>query len=141
MAAVNRSRVLLGAVAGGVVWTVWSVGLNLLFLAKYYAAGQQAGFFLAEPRYPLFPAQWILTLFLCAFCMASLYARVRVSCGPGPKTALQLGAVVGFVAGFPLSFASATWSPFPRMIPLGWMLEMWVGAILATLVAGWLYKD
>ena len=141
MAAVNRSRVLLGAVAGGVVWIVWSVGLNLLFLAKYYEAGQQAGFFLQEPRYPFFPAQWILTLFICAFCMASLYALVRVSCGPGPKTALQLGAVVGFVAGFPLSFASATWSPFPRMIPLGWMLEMWVGAILATLVAGWLYQE
>ena len=141
MAEVNRKQILLGALAGGVVWNLWSIGLNVLFLEKHYMAGQQAGFFLKEPRYPFFAAQWILTLFLCAFCMAALYARVRVSCGPGPKTALQLGAVVGFIAGFPLSFANATWSPFPRMIPLGWMLEMWVGAILATLVAGWLYKE
>jgi len=26
-------------------------------------------------------------------------------------------------------------------LPLGWMLEMWIGAILATVVAGFLYKD
>ena len=50
-----------------------------------------------ERRYPFFAAQWILTLFICAAFLASLYARVRVSCGPGPKTALQLGAVVGFI--------------------------------------------
>ena len=141
MAAVNRKRILLGAVAGGVAWTLWSIGLNILFLGKYYEEGVKAGHFLTQPRYPFFAGQWILTLFICAFILASLYARVRVSCGPGPKTALQLGAVVGFIAGFPLSFANATWSPFPRMIPLGWMLEMWVGAILATLVAGWLYKE
>ena len=141
MATVNRKRVLLGALAGGVVWNVWSIALNILFLMKQYEAGQQAGFFLKEPRYPFFAGQWILTLFICAFCMSSLYARVRTACGPGPRTALQLGAVVGFIAGFPISFANATWSPFPRIIPLGWMLEMWVGAILATLVAGWLYKE
>ena len=141
MAAINRSRVLLGALAGGVVWNLWSTALNLGFLEKHYMAGQQAGLFLKEPRYHFFVGQWVIMLFVCSFVMASLYARVRTSCGPGPKTALQLGAVVGFVAGYPISFANATWSPIPRIIPLGWMLEMWVGAILATLVAGCLYKE
>ena len=28
-----------------------------------------------------------------------------------------------------------------RALPFGWMIELWLGAILATLVAGWLYKD
>jgi hypothetical protein len=28
-----------------------------------------------------------------------------------------------------------------RALPFGWMIEMWLGAILAALVAGWLYKD
>jgi hypothetical protein len=141
MAAVNRKRILLGALAGGVVWNLWSICLQFAFLGEQYEAGVKAGFFLTEPRYPFFAGQWILMLFVLSFAMASLYSRVRTSCGPGPKTALQLGAVVGFIAGFPLSFANATWSPFPRIIPLGWMLEMWVGAILATLVAGWLYKE
>jgi hypothetical protein len=49
--------------------------------------------------------------------------------------------IVGFCAGFPSNFGVAVWSPMPRMLPLGWMLDMWIGAILATLVAGFLYKD
>src|SRR5437588_4706500 len=53
----------------------------------------------------------------------------------------SLGFVVGFAIGFPGNFAQATWSPIPPVFPLGWMLEMWIGAILATLVAGFLYKE
>jgi hypothetical protein len=34
-----------------------------------------------------------------------------------------------------------TWAVIPRIFPLGWMLELWVGAILATLVAGRIYRD
>jgi hypothetical protein len=41
----------------------------------------------------------------------------------------------------PGNFAQAVWSPVSRMLPLGWMLEMWAGAILAAVVAGFLYKD
>jgi hypothetical protein len=49
--------------------------------------------------------------------------------------------IVGFCAGMPGNFAQATWSAAPRMLPLGWMLDMWVGAILAAVVAGFLYKE
>jgi hypothetical protein len=28
-----------------------------------------------------------------------------------------------------------------RHIPFWWMLDLWLGAIIASLVAGWLYKD
>jgi hypothetical protein len=49
--------------------------------------------------------------------------------------------VVGFAAGFPTNFAMAVWAPFSRHFPLWWMLELWVGAILAALIAGWFYKD
>ena len=62
MAQVNRKRILLGALAGGVVWNLWSIGLNIAFLMKQYEAGQQAGFFLKEPRYPFFAGQWILMI-------------------------------------------------------------------------------
>jgi hypothetical protein len=49
--------------------------------------------------------------------------------------------VVGFAAGFPTNFAMAVLAPFSRHFPLWWMLELWVGAILAALIAGWFYKD
>ncbi len=139
---VNRGRVLLGGFVGGVVWVVWSfvAGFLIIGMPRYQAA-QNAGLFLKEGRYRAFQMQWIVLLFVLAIILAHLYAWVRQTLGPGPKTALKVGFLVGFASGFPGNFGQATWSPIDRMFPLGWMLEMWVGSILATLVAGWLYKD
>lgn len=139
---VNRGRILLGGLAGGVVWNIWSIADQFLIIgmARYQAA-QNTGQFLKEPRYPAFQVQWIVVLFILAIILAHLYAWTRQTLGAGPGTAIKVGFLVGFAAGFPTNFGTATWAPFERMFPLGWMLEMWVGAILATLVAGWLYKE
>ncbi len=143
MANVNTRRVLLGALAGGVVWNIWSVIVNAVALSARYEAARQAGSFLKQPRYPyqLFVAVWIVMLFVLAFIVAWLYAAARSTTGAGPKTAVIIGLFVGFAAGFPTNFATATWAPISRHFPLWWMLELWVGAILAALVAGWLYRD
>jgi hypothetical protein len=141
MAAVNTRRVWLGALAGWVVWMVWSAIVNLVVLMPRYVAAQKMGAMLAHPRYPFFMVAWWVELFVLATICAWLYAGVRATRGAGPKTALSVGALVGFASGFPLAFSLASWAPFSRVIPLWWMLDLWVGAILATLVAGWLYKD
>jgi len=143
MAAVNSRRVLWGALAGGVVWNVWSVIVNAAVLSARYQAAQKAGAFLKQPRYPypLFIGVWIVMLFVLAFVVAWLYASARASRGAGPKTAAIIGLLVGFAAGFPTNFATATWAPISRHFPLWWMLELWIGAIFAALVAGWLYQD
>ncbi|HVO81668.1 MAG TPA: hypothetical protein VMT28_13115 [Terriglobales bacterium] len=139
---VNRGRVFLGGLVGGVVWNIWSIADQFLIVGMgRYQAAQSAGQFLKEPRYPAFQVQWIVLLFVLAIILAHLYAWVRQTLGPGPGTALKVGFLVGFASGFPTNFGTATWAPIDRMFPLGWMLEMWVGAILATLVAGWLYKE
>ena len=139
---VNRGRVFLGGLAGGLVWFVWGFVVNGLILGTArYDAEQAAGHLLKQPRYPFFVAQWAVILFISAIILAHLYAWARQTMGPGPGTAITIGVLVGFVASFPLNFAQACWSPVARIFPLGWMLEMWVGAILATLVAGWLYKE
>jgi hypothetical protein len=65
----------------------------------------------------------------------------RPTLGPGARAALKIGAAVGFDSGFPPNFGTTIWAAIPRMFPLGWMLELWVGSILATLVAGWLYRE
>ncbi|HEY1272804.1 MAG TPA: hypothetical protein VGF08_12500 [Terriglobales bacterium] len=137
---INKARVWLGGVVGGVVWTIWSflVGIKL---GPFYMAAQNAGLFLKEPRYPFFVGQWILLIFVISILLAHLYAWSRATLGAGPRTAAKIGMIVGFCAGFPGNFAQASWSPIPRVMPLGWMLDMWIGAILATLVAGWLYKE
>jgi len=139
---VNRGRAWLGGIVGGVVWVIWSFLINQFVVTNArYQAAQNAGLFLKEPRYPFFVGQWIVILFILAIIMAHLYVWARQTLGPGPGTALKIGFLVGFVAGFPENFAHATWSAVDRAFPLGWMLEIWVGAILATLVAGWLYKE
>lgn len=141
MAAINRNRVVLGALVGAVVWFLWSGVVSMLILAPRYAAGQAAGEFLKEPRYPYFMGQWFIVLFLVSYVLAWLYASVRFTLGAGPWTALRVGLLVGFAIGFPMSFSLATWSPLDRIFPLWWMLELWVGAILSCFVAGWLYKE
>ena len=141
MVAVNSRRVWIGALAGGVVWNLWSICIGYTLLMSRYEAAQQAGQFLKEPRYPFFVGFWIITLFLLSYVVAWLYASARATRGVGPGTALKIGLLVGFVAGFPGALAGSTWATYSRIIPLGQMLEMWVGAILATLVAGWLYRD
>ena len=137
---VNTTRVWLGGIAGGVVWNAWSFFMNTR-LGPFYEAMQKQGLFLKEARYPFFVGQWILLIFVMSILVAYLYAWSRATAGAGPKTALKIGMLVGFCAGFPSNFAQATWSPVPRVLPLGWMLEMWGGAILAALVAGFLYKE
>jgi hypothetical protein len=138
----NRGRVWLGGLAGGVVWIIWSfiVGKFVITDARY-AAAQNAGLFLKTPRYPFFVGLWLLLLLVLAIAVAHLYAWSRAGLGAGPGTALKIGFVAGFFAGFPDNFAQATWSPVHHALPFGWMVDMWIGAILAALVAGFLYKD
>ncbi len=137
---VNAARVWLGGIAGGIVWSAWSFFIGMR-LGPLYEAMQKQGLFLKESRYPFFTGQWILLTFVMSILLAYLYAWSRATAGPGPKTALKIGMLVGFCAGVPGNFAQAAWSPVPRVLPLGWMLDLWAGSILATLVAGFLYKE
>jgi hypothetical protein len=138
----NRGRIWLGGLVGGVVWNLWSFVVNRFVITDArYAAAQNAGLFLKTPRYPFFVVQWIVLLFILAIAVAHLYAWARQGLGPGPGSALRVGFLAGFLAGFPENFGQATWSAGSRALPFGWMIEMWFGAILAALVAGALYKD
>ncbi len=141
MTAINTRRVALGALAGGVVWAIWSTVINVGTLRSRYAAAEEAGLLLKQPRYSLFVPYWIITVFLLSCVVAWLYASARETRGPGPGTAIRIGLMVGFAAGFPMNLTLAAWSPVGRVIPLWWMIDLWVGAVLASLVAGWVYKD
>ncbi len=141
MVSINRGRVWLGGLVGGLVWVIWSLIVNLLILGPRYAEAQEAGQFLAQPRYGFFMVAWIIILLMLGTVVSMLYASVRTTCGAGPCTALFVGLVVGFAAGVPTNFGVATWSTFDRIFPLWWMLELWLGAVFAALAAGWLYRE
>lgn len=137
---INKARVWLGGIAGGVAWCVWSFLIGMK-LNPFYAAEQARGHFLAQSRYPAFVAQWLILTFVLAILLAHLYAWSRGTLGAGPRAALKIGMIAGFIAGVPGNFGQAAWSSVSRVLPLGWMLDMWGGAILATLVAGFLYRE
>jgi hypothetical protein len=137
----NKKRIWLGALAGSVVWFVWSFITGQVFIGTArYTAEQQAGHFLTQPRYPFFVGQWFVLLFIASVILAHLYAWSRSTLGPGPMTALKIGLLVGFIGGFPGNFAQATWGPFDRIFPLSWMLDIWGGCVISTLIAAALYK-
>ncbi len=141
MVPINRKRVFVGGLAGGLVWFVWSSLVNAVILGTRYQELAGSGLLLEEQRYSFFVGAWALTLMLLSLVLAWVYAAARVALGAGPGTALKLGLVFGFVAGFPNNLAQATFSAVPRVMPLWWMLDLWVGAVLAALMAAWLYRD
>ena len=81
MASINSGRVWIGTLAGGVVWTIWSMVVNEVILGARYEAGQAAGLFLKEPRYSYFLPVWILTLFVLTFLATRAYACARGAAG------------------------------------------------------------
>ena len=94
--------------------------------------------FLKTPRYPFFADQWIALLFILDRTSVRLGAT---GFGSGAGTALKFGFLAGFLAGIPDNCVQPTWFAGSRALPFGWMVEMWLGAIPAALVAGFLYKE
>ena len=141
MAAVNARRFWLGALAGGVVWGIWSTLVNTVILGAKYVDAMNVGQLLKQSRYIPFPVYWYVTLFLLSYILTWIYVSLREMLGPGPLTALRVGFLVGFATAFPVNLSVASWAPFGRVFPLWWMIDLWVGAILATLVSGWIYRE
>jgi len=141
MAAVNKKRVALGVLLGGLAWGIWSMAVNAAILASHYATAQEAGQLLKAPRYPLFLVYWFLGLFIFTYILTWIYLSLRETLGPGPKTALRVGFLVGFAIAFPINLSVASWVPIGRVFPMWWMIDLWVGAVLATFISAALYKD
>ena len=61
----NSKRILIGALAGGVAWTIWSMIVNMGILGSTYMAEGSAGHVLIQPRYGLavFMITWIVIFF------------------------------------------------------------------------------
>jgi hypothetical protein len=141
MGVVNSKRVFIGALAGWVAWVVWSGVVNMVVLAGPYADAQEANLLLAAGRYPFFLPVYFLALLVISYVLAWIYAGIRDTYGSNPGTAAKLGLLAGFAISFPANFATAAWSPLSRIFPLWWLLELWIGAFLATFIAAWLYRD
>lgn len=140
---VNGKRVVMGTLAGGVAWSIWTSVVTMKILIPRYRLEEKLGHVLAQPRYGLavFFMSWFLAIFLVSGIGAWLYAIARNSLGPGPRTALKIGALLGFAAGVPINLSVVSWYPVARSVPFWWMVDMWIGVVLAVLIAAFLYRD
>ena len=139
-ASIRTGRVLLGGVVAGLVMMVLTFLDNSLLLMPRMTRLMDDHKLLPTPRLPFLPL-WLLILLLLGIALVWLYAAVRPRLGPGPRTALLVGLVVGLLAGVPENFVSACWQPMGRLLPFMWMVERIVGCVLGTLVGAWLYRE
>jgi len=134
---INLNRVLLGGIIGGIALDLIGFLVHGVLLGSNYMYFQKTGAILAEPR--LMPVQVLLTV-LSGIPLAFLYAYSRKHLGAGPKCAIIIGVLVGLMSA---SFTMALYSYYNvgRMIPMMTFVNNFVGYIVATLIAGALYKD
>jgi hypothetical protein len=139
MRSVNVPRVFIGGIVAGLVINVSEFILNMLVLG----AGMDA--MMARMNLPPLGGQAIVVFVVLGFALgvatAWLYAAIRPRFGAGWRTALLAGAAVWFFAYFYGSVSLAVM----RMFPAGSMavaVTWGLGEILiASVVAGALYKE
>jgi hypothetical protein len=136
----RTGRILLGGIAGGVVFNAFSMILGMAALMHRYEILQAQGVFRKEPRLPFVPA-WILAIFLVSIGLVWLYAAARERLGAGPRTAILVGLTVGLIAGVPHPLAQYAWSYQGGFVSLLQAIEFAGGCTLATLAGAWIYKE
>ncbi|MBN4049636.1 hypothetical protein JYT36_00245 [Bacteroidales bacterium AH-315-N07] len=136
----NITRIILGGLVGGFAMIIIGFVVHAVLLEKYYMHFQEVGSVLKEPRAGLLGMIHFPVNVLVGIPLAALYALCRNHLGPGPKTALIVGSLVGLMG---LSYATAmyTFNNFGVAIPLGIGIDNLLECVAGTFVAGWLYKE
>jgi hypothetical protein len=135
----NTKRVWIGGITAGVVMLIINFAAVGSILTKRYMALTPV-YYYKEPVLPFLPG-WVLMFLATGVGLAWLYAAVRPRLGPGPKTALMIGVVVGLMIYVPSNFAEASWNTSGRFIPLVQMITGIFAILVGSLVAGALYKE
>jgi hypothetical protein len=138
--AINTGKVIQGGIVAGIVINIVSIIDNALILGARYGEEQHLEHLLMQPRIPFMPI-WIVLQFFVGIALVWMYAAVRPRLGPGPKTALAVGLVVGLVGGLPWNICAAAWSTFGKFLPFMWACETVVGYALGTLAGAWMYRE
>ncbi|MGA7303947.1 MAG: hypothetical protein WBW88_03695 [Rhodothermales bacterium] len=140
MGKINYGRVLLGGLLAGVVITIGEFILNTYIVADQWMAFTEQHS-LPSPDSAGMAVLFIVINFLVAIVIVLQYALMRPRCGAGPKTAVQAGLFVWFLA-WVLCFGGIGIS---LALPSGLILTttIWglVELVLAALAGGWVYKE
>lgn len=140
MGKINGGRVIIGGLVAAVVIFLSHILFHAVFGERILAA------FDAILTRPMLQdarthVTFIVLMLVQGFLMIYLYALARPRLGPGPKTALSIGIIVGVLTFMIPNLALvAITGANPQIL---WIAGMWgtVGSIVATLAGAALYKE
>jgi hypothetical protein len=137
----NRLRIVFGGLLGGVVFFAFLAVVSQTVLPSHYARLEAQGVLRAEPTVEWYLPVYILVILAIGVALVWLYAAVRPRLGPGPRTALKVGLVVGAIAAVPTSLAQYAWTGLGGYVAAWWGIELLVGCALACLAGAAVYRE
>jgi hypothetical protein len=138
MAKINWERVFLGGLAGGVIVLVVDIFVNGVILGREWKAAYEA---MGHPPQVSGLIVLVIWAFLVGISAAWLYAAARPRFGPGAATAVKTGiAFWVFSYGLP-TIGLLSFHIFPPHLPIMSAAGGVVEAVLASLVAGGIYRE
>jgi hypothetical protein len=139
---INRSRLLLGGLAAGLVlFLVTGVVNGAILNADFQAWSQGMGSLIHPPAAPVSMLLWTLMSFIYGLSGVWLYAGIRPRFGAGPRTALASGLMLWTVSKFATALDLLALGIMPGRIIGGELLGSLVATLAAVLVGAWLYKE
>jgi hypothetical protein len=140
MGKINGTRVFLGGLLAGVIFSVLYYGASFLYLGKRWSAALEALGHPVETSGSSL-AVGIVINFLLGISAVWLYALIRPRCGAGAKTALFAGVAFWVLTGLLPTIMWGTLRLFSvRLLTID-ALSYLAMAIIATLLGAWVYKE
>ena len=139
MGRINWGRVIGGGLLAGVVMNLLEIAFGIAMAKQWEAAmGPEK---LAAMQKPAAMVAHLVWSFVMGIVIVWLYAAIRPRFGPGPKTAVIAGVVVGLLAHVTVSLALATLDVFPdNLMAIGAVWGL-VESVAGALVGAWIYKE
>lgn len=136
---INCKKVLLGGFAAGIFTNFCDfIGHGVILMPRYNAL-MQMGYYFKEPAVPFLPLNIFMNFTMCILAVW-IYAACRDTLGPGPKTALKVGLILGIMITLPSTLVSIAWSPIGKFVPVVSAATCLVEATFGTLIGAFFYK-
>ena len=138
----NWARVVIGGLFAGIAMNVIAYIVAIPNWNPDYEYLRDRQFLVQVPIHPYFEIKMAGVLIL-GILLGWLYAVARHRLGRGAKTALTVGAIVGFIAAVPSALFQAAWNPVPELSPLWvrWLVGGWIEVMVGTFIAAAIYSE
>ena len=136
---INIYRIIVGGIAAGFVMHLVDVIVHVVILKENYSAMIDSGIMREE----IIASSVImadLSVIFAGIIIAILYCILREVVGPGPKTALKLGFMLGLLL-LPGAFALHAYYNVSSLISFALGSGFIIQHIIGTLLAAVIYRD